>query len=129
MAVSTLVNSAVGSALIGTVTTKLFDSLVGSKFSYKSDKKKWLREKKLNLFSELSEEVISINCENLTVKKDKIQKIISKIVFLIDEKNLTKKLKNYLFILEEYECYKSDINLTSINEELIRSLNINIKKM
>ncbi len=129
MAVLTLINSTAGTAIIGIVTTKLFDSLVGSKFSYKNDKKKWLREKELDLFSELSEEIISVNCENLSVKKDKIQKTISKILFLVENEDLTRKLKNYLFILEEYECYKNHIDLISINDELTKDLNIYIKKI
>lgn len=129
MAVLTLVNSVAGNAIIGSVATKLFDSLVTSKFSQKNDKKKWIREKKLNLFSSLSEEVLTINCDNLDEKRKTIKEISSKIVLLSEDKKLRENLKNYSFILDEYECYKSDINLCALNEELIQTLSKQMKRM
>lgn len=129
MAVLTLVNSVAGNAIIGSVATKLFDSLVTSKFSQKNDKKKWIREKKLNLFSNLSEEILTINCDNLIQKRKIVKEISSKIILLIEDKSLKENLKNYSFILDEYECYKNDINLYTLNDELIQTLSKHMKKM
>lgn len=129
MAVFTLVNSVAGNAIVGSLATKLFDSLVTSKFSQKNDKKKWIREKKLNLFSNLSEEILTIDCDNLEEKRKVINELSSKIILLSEDKSLNRNLKNYSFILNEFECYKSDINLCELNDELIQTLRNHMKKM
>lgn len=129
MAVLTLVNSVAGNAIISSVATKLFDSLVSSRFTQKNDKKKWIREKKLNLFSDLSEEILTINCDNLDEKRKIVKEISSKIILLIEDNSLKENLKNYSFILDEYECYKNDISLYALNDELIQILSKHMKKM
>lgn len=123
-----LVNSIAGNAILGSVSTKIFDSLITSKFTQKNDKKKWIREKKLHLFSELSEEIVSIDCNNLEERQKSISTLVSKIILLIDDKTLKTTLNNYTFILNEYKCYKSDINLENLNEELIQTLNSYLRK-
>lgn len=115
-------------AIIGTLATKLIDSVLSSKISQKNDKKKWIRERKLNILSNLSEEIIHLSCENLENKKINIKNSISKIILLINDKELIKTLNNYMFILDEYECYKSDINLNNINEELMDTLRLYIER-
>lgn len=124
-----LVNTIAGNAIIGSIATKTFDSLVSSRFTQKNDKKKWIREKTLNLFSDLTNEVLEISCENLEDKKKKIKELNSKINLLIDDKSLKTNLENYSFILEEYECYKSEINLDFINQELVSNLRSHMMKM
>jgi len=118
-----------GNAVIGSVTTKFIDSLVGSKFTQRNDKKRWLREKKLNLFSELTGEVGSINCDNLDLKQKTINSLICKIILLTEDKDLETTLRNYIFILDEYDCYKGEINLISINSELTKILKFHTKEI
>ena len=129
MSAIALVNTVAGNAILGSISTKLFDSLISSKFTQKNDKSKWLREKTLNLFSELSHNITEINCENLEEKQIIVKKLVSKINLLIDNKRLKTNLENYSFILNEYECYKSEINLDHINDELISTLQSYMKKM
>ena len=129
MSALALVNTVAGNAILSSVSTKLFDSLISSRFTQKNDKNKWLREKTLNLFSELSHNITEINCENLKEKQKLVKELTSKINLLIDDKKLKTNLKNYSFILNEYECYKSEINLEHINEELINTLRLHVKKM
>ena len=129
MSALALVNTVAGNAILSSVSTKLFDSLISSRFTQKNDKNKWLREKTLNLFSELSHNITEINCENLKEKQKLVNELTSKINLLIDDKKLKTNLKNYSFILNEYECYKSEINLEHINEELINTLRLHVKKM
>lgn len=126
MLAMSLVNTATN-ILIGSVTTKVFDSVVTSKLTQKQEKNKWLREKKLNLFSELSEEVLSLNCDNLSEKEKSIKNIASKIILLSNNSLLEEKLENYLFILEEYPCTNFDINLCQINNELLELLSSHIQ--
>lgn len=129
MSALALVNTVAGNAILGSVSTKLFDSLISSRFTQNNDKKKWLREKTLNLFSELSHNITEINCENLESKQIIIKELTSKINLIIDNKKLQTTLENYTFILNEYECYKSEINLEHINEEIISTLKKHMKKM
>jgi hypothetical protein len=129
MSVLTLINTVAGNAIIGSVSTKLFDSLISSKFTQKNDKKKWLREKILNLFSELSTNILELNYENIEEKQRKIKELTSKINLLIDDKNLKTNLENYSFILNEYQWYKSDIKLNHLNEELVNTLRFHMRKI
>lgn len=92
-------------------------------------KKRWIREKTLNLFSELSSQILSINCDNLKEKQKTVKDLNSRIILLIDDKNLKINLENYSFILDEYECYKGEINLKHLNEELVNTLKKYVKKM
>lgn len=123
------INTIASNALFGTIATKLIDSVISSKISQKQDSKKWLREKKLNAFSNLSDEVVTITCENLTEKKVIIRTIISKLVLLIEDKKLINTLNNYMFILEEYECFKNEIDMKTINNELINTIRNHLKNL
>ncbi len=125
----TAIISTVGSSILGSVATKTFDSLVTSKYTSKSDKKKWIREKILILFSELTSEVDSITCINLEEKRTKVRQLISTINLLVENRKLQTNLKNYSFILDEYQCFKDEINLEHIHEDLVNSLKIYMNKM
>ncbi len=115
--------------IVGSITTKIFDSIVTSKLTQKQEKKKWIRDKKLNLFSQLSENILTINCNNLEEKKLQIKEISSKIILLTEDTSLKTNLINYTFILNEYECYKNHIKLDHLNDELISTLSTYMKKM
>lgn len=123
------INTLASNALVGTIATKLIDSVISSKISQKQDSKKWLREKKLNTFSVLSDEIVTMTCENLSEKKVAIRSIISKLVLLTNEKELINTLNNYMFILEEYECYKDEIDMKSINTQLINTIRKSINNL
>lgn len=113
------INTLASNALIGTIATKLIDSVISSKLSVKQDRKKWLREKKLSSLSLLNDEILNISCENLEEKKITIKTIISRLNLLSENKNFTHTLNNYMYILEEYECYKNEIDINNINKELL----------
>ncbi len=123
-----LVNSATN-ILVGSITTKVFDAIVTTKLTQKQEKKKWIRDKKLNLFSQLSENILTINCNNIFEKQKTIKELSSKIILLTEDKNLKINLLNYAFILNEYESYKSDINLDQLNQELVQTLSKYIMKL
>lgn len=125
----TAINTLASNALVGTIATKLIDSIISSKISQRQDSKKWLREKRLNTFSTLSDEIVTMNCENLLEKKVAIRSIISKLVLLSNDKELVNTLNNYMFILEEYECYKDEIDIKSINTQLINTIRRSINNL
>jgi len=123
------INTIASNALFGTIATKLIDSMISSKISQKQDRKKWLREKRLSVFSSLNDEISSITCENLIEKKQTVKSIISQLVLLIEDKKLINTLNNYVYILEEYDCFKNEINMNQINDELITNIRINVKNL
>lgn len=127
MLAMSLINTATN-ILIGSVTTKIFDTVITSKLTQKQEKNRWLREKKLNLFSQLSEKILTINCKNIVDSNVQIKEISSKIMLLTEDKNLKLNLQNYTYILDEYECYQSDINLHNLNNELIITLSDYMKR-
>jgi len=129
MSVLMLVNQVAQNAIIGSITTKLFDTVINSKLVQKNEKKKWVREKKLNLFSQLSEEILTINSKNINEKQKMIREISSKIILLTENQKLKTNLENYTFILDEYEYYKTDINLQHLNKELIQILSSYMKRI
>ncbi len=61
--------------------------------------------------------------------KKKIREISSKIILLTENQKLKTNLENYTFILDEYECYKTDINLEHLNKELIQILSSYMKRI
>lgn len=115
--------------IVGSITTKIFDSIVTTKLVQKQEKNKWIRDKKLNLFSQLSENILTMNCDNLSKKKILINEISSQIILLIEDRELKKNLENYSFILNEYECYENDINIHHLNDELISTLSSYLKRL
>lgn len=121
-----VINTIASNALVGTIATKLIDSVVSSRLSHKQDRKKWLREKKLNSLSTLSDEVISITCENLCEKRVIVKSIVSRLVLLTNDKKFINTLNNYMYILEEFECVENEIDLKHINNELINTIRVYI---
>lgn len=121
--------ASVGSSILGSVATKTFDSLVTSKFTNKNDKNKWIREKTLILFSELNHEIQNITCENLEEKQKTVKQMVYRINLLIDDKKLQTNLENYSFILDEYKCFKNEIDLEHINKELFKTLKLYMNRI
>lgn len=116
------------SALVGTVMNKLVDSLFTSKINNKLEQQRWIRATKLELFSQLCTNILSQKEEKFPEKIQSIEYTLSKIVLLIDDNTLIKKINDYLFILNEYENAKEYINITILNNELLSILSKNIRK-
>ena len=115
-------------ALIGTISSKLLDSFLISKATNKLEQQRWVRSTKLELFSQLSEDIFLIDQDNITSNISNIKRTVCKIILLLEDKSLIKKLDDYLFILNEYPHSNLDINLESINNEVIRILGQNIQQ-
>lgn len=123
-----LLNSFASNAIIGAISTKILESIITAKANSKLEQKKWIRNTKLSLFSQLWEEVTLINNTNSLSNYNNIKTISSKIILLSNNKSLQTKLENYIFILNEYPNY-NDINLHQINNELLYLLSKNIKQI
>lgn len=125
---STLISSAAKSAFTGAVITKFIDSILLSKFNHKQEEKKWMRTTKLETFAQLSNEVICLNQTNFNEQSKKVTHLLSKIMLLIDDKKMIKNINEYLFIIEHYNQFHEQINLSKINSELLAVLSKSIRR-
>lgn len=125
----TLLSSVARSALVGAVATKLVDTLVSTKLNHKVEEKKWIRNTKFELFSNLTEEILIIDNENFEEQLKKIKKICAKIVLLVNDKKLTKSIEKYLSILIKYKTQTVGFEtLEATNKKMINYLSENIKR-
>ena len=91
----TLLTSVAKSALVGAVATKLVDTLISSKINNKIEQNKWLRNTKLELFSKLTEDILSTDISNIETQLREIKKTSAKIILLINDRKLSDKIENY----------------------------------
>ena len=56
----TLFTSLVKSALVGAVASKVVDTLISTKINNKMEQNRWIRNTKLELFSKLTEDILSL---------------------------------------------------------------------
>jgi hypothetical protein len=70
------IGTVIGSASFGAITGKLIDIFLLSRINEKIEKTKWLRQEKLKVFSELSQEITSE--ENFQLLKSSIKHFLSK---------------------------------------------------
>ena len=122
-----LVGSVAGNTLISTLSSKLVDKVLNGQKRDATEKKQWLFRIKLELYSLLSNEVLSCNEHNFCTKKEAIKEKLSQIVLLIDDQQIIQTLENYRFILDEYDNAKELVDINTINQELLHTLSCNIK--
>jgi hypothetical protein len=125
----TLLTSVAKSALVGAVATKIVDTLISTKINNKVEQGKWLRNTKLELFSKLTEDILSIDSSNVESQIREIKKTSAKIILLINDKKLTDKMENYINNLNKYNISKREEQamLTLINKDMISYLQKNIR--
>lgn len=124
-------------ALFSAVSTKVVDSIITSKINKKNDHNKWMRETKLNLFSKISNEILSFDIKNSSSQDEKrLKEICNKTVLLLEDKKLIIEIQEYLKQLsqtqralvfdENNESITNSFNKKSMN--LVISLNNNLKR-
>ena len=125
----TLLTSVAKSAIVGAVATKIVDTLISTKINNKVEQGKWLRNTKLELFSKLTEDILSIDFSNVESQIREIKKTSAKIILLINDKKLTDKMENYINNLNKYNISKREEQamLTLINKDMISYLQKNIR--
>lgn len=123
------------SALIGAIVTKAIDTLILSKVNNKMESKRWIRTTKLELFSRISEELLSLDSTNINKNIRKIKHNTAKIVLLLHDKKLIRSIDDY--ILELVKLSDTDFsNKLKLNNKIketsmdfIMLLNKNIQKI
>lgn len=125
----TLFTSIARSALVGALATKLVDTFISTKINNKVEQSKWLRNTKLELFSKLTEDILSIEYSNVENQLREIKKTSAKIILLINDKRLTDKIENYITNLNKFNISKRAEHsaLTLINKDMISYLQRNIR--
>ena len=125
----TLLTSVAKSALVGAVVTKIVDTLISSKINNKIEQNKWIRNTKLELFSKLTEDILSTDSTNISIQLREIKKTSAKIVLLINDRKLSDKIENYTNVLMKFnENERVEKNaLSLVNKDMISFLIIYIK--
>jgi len=125
----TLLSSVAKSALVGAVATKIVDTLISTKINNTIEQGKWLRNTKLDLFSKLTEDILSIDLSNVDTQIREIKKTSAKIILLINDKKLSDKMEVYINNLNKYNASKREeqITLSLINKDMISYLQRNIR--
>jgi len=124
----TLFTSLAKSALVGAVASKVVDTLIFTKINNKIEQNRWLRNTKLELFSKLTEDILSLESSNIDRQIREINKTSAKIILLVKDKKLTDKLEHYLnSIVKIKTSEKSLQGLAFINKDMIVYLQRNIR--
>ncbi|NQY22577.1 MAG: hypothetical protein COA66_05870 [Arcobacter sp.] len=123
------------SALIGAIVTKAIDTLVISKINNKMETKRWLRTTKLELFSKISEDLLSLDNTNINENIRSIKQNTAKIVLLLENKNLIRKIDEHILALHKLSNKKFvneekfDNQIKIIAMDFIMLLNKNIQRI
>ena len=125
----TLLTSVAKSALVGAVATKIVDTLISTKINNKIEHGKWLRNTKLELFSKLTEDVLSMDFSNIQTQTREIKKTSAKIILLINDKKLSNKIEVYINNLNKLNISKREdfSTLSLINKDIISYMQQNIR--
>ena len=124
----TLLTSVAKSALVGAVATKLVDTFISTKINNKIEQNKWLRNTKLELFSNLIDDMYLLNQENFDEKIVQIRRNIAKIILVLNDKKLSIDLENYLERLNQLKSRNiENKSFYELNQKMITYLKTNIK--
>ncbi len=125
-------------AIVGTITTKVIDSIIVSKINKKNDQLKWVRETKLSFFSKLSEQILSYDLLTSNASDEKkVKEYSTKTMLLLDDKRLINKIESYINELNKAQrtlIYKENYSeelVSNFNQkgiDLVMSLNNNLKR-
>ena len=89
-------------AVVSAVSSKVVDTLITSKLNQKSDHTKWLRETKLQLFTQISQEILSFDIEKSNAQDErKLKEICAKTVMVLDDKRLIYKIEEFISNLNQ----------------------------
>lgn len=124
----TLLTSVAKSALVGAVATKIVDTLISTKINNKIEHTKWLRNTKLELFSNLIDNLFLLNIENFDEKSPQIRKNIAKIILVLNDKKVSYNLEVYLDSLNRLKSTNFQQKpLNDLNHKMISYLKQNIR--
>lgn len=108
-------------AVVSAVSSKVVDTLISSKLNKQSDHQKWRRETKLQLFTKLSQELLSFDIKNSSAKEEKnLKEICTKTLLVLDDKKLIYKIEEYM---NEFNKTQRALIFDENNNNLIKDFN------
>lgn len=131
-----LVGQVARTAAFGAIATKVVDTFILSKVNNKIDQKRWLRQSKLEAFTKLSQEILSIDLNN--PKEESLRNIkeyCAKAILLLEDRVLINTIEDYLtYLINLNKTYHdSSKNIISVVDKkginLVMALNKNLKKV
>lgn len=128
MVALTLIGSVAKSALVGAVATKIVDSFISTKINTKVEKNKWERNTKIELFSNMCEDIIMINKKNLSDSIIKLKKTSAKVSLLIHDRTLSTKIESYILKLQKIDSNELEMDLDTLNNKMMSYLRNDIRK-
>jgi len=97
-----LIVAIVGSATFGAIIGKAMDAFLLAKINNEYEKRKWLRQAKLEAFTDLSQEILSLGLKNgLYDDEWRFKALAAKTMLLIEDKSLVEKIDSFINILSE----------------------------
>jgi len=97
-----IVGTIIGSAAFGAVAGKLLDAFILSRVSDKYERKKWLRQTKIEAFTQLTEQMLSLGIKGqLHDDPLRFRALAAKAILLLEDPILIKNI--YIFIDELYQ--------------------------
>ncbi len=121
-----LIGTLARNAVVGAIITKTIDTLLVSRINRNFEEKKWIRDKKLDLFANLSEELLILDNNNLQNSLRNIKRSFARLILLLDDKKIINEIDSYVQTINSLEIDDRQINKISL--ELIYKLNNNIRK-
>jgi|GEM_PF-1323672 len=110
-------------AVVSAVSSKVVDTLITSKLNQKSDHTKWLRETKLQLFTQISQEILSFDVEKSNAQEERnLKEICAKTVMVLDDKKLIYKIEEFISNLNQTQ---RALVFNENNTDLIKDFKIN----
>ncbi len=129
-----LVGTVLRTAAFGVIAGKLLDSLVLSKINDKNDKKKWLRQTKLETYSQFSDKVLNAQAGSLSNDEFKqLRCFATKSILLLEDEKIINNINNYLYSLNlQYssnakKCENEIAKIDKKGLEIIYHLNKNLR--
>ncbi len=94
---NTFILAIIGSAAFGAVLGKILDAFLISKITEENEKKRWLRQAKLEAFSNLSEEILSLGFKKGYFDNPwKFKSLGSKTILLLDDEDLVNEISEFI---------------------------------
>lgn len=118
----TIAVTVIGSASFGAVSGKLLDALVLSRISDKYEKKKWLRQTKIEAFTRLTEEMLSLGLKGqLHDDPWQFRALAAKAILLLDDPKLIEDINVFID-----ELYKINTGLSAAVSNLPNDFSIEL---
>lgn len=97
MNILTLVGTIVGSVAFGAVAGKLLEAYLLAPISDRFERKRWLRERKIEAFTKLTEEMLSLGLERgLQDNPWRFRALGAKAILLIEDKKLINDIQKFI---------------------------------